>query len=393
MRLLVLGGQLQGTEITYLAKQAGWDVTVVDKAKDVLSSKLCDHFICADIVDLDPGFLKDYDLVFPAFEDVGSLQQAKLMTFEASVSFAYDEQAYLLSRSKIQTNAFLKGIDIRIPPLLEDPIAEGTASQYSYIVKPDCKSGSKGLHCFDNANSTLRYINEHQDEGIFGQVFLNGPIYSIEVVCEYEKVVPYMVTEVVVDSHYDCHRIIAPADISHELQDEIRAIAYRIGKALRMRGIFDIEMVLHDSLLYVLEIDARMPSQTPIAIYHACGINLVTETARCFTAIPRQESEPDDEPAIDAMIRESSHAVLQHVHVEEGKESAITLIGEGSLLEASPLIKEDGFCGADLALVSKDPLRGCTYATLVTVEGSDDQAMAKMNTIIRELTLKVKAHD
>jgi len=30
VRLLVLGGQLQGTEITYLAKAAGWEVTVVD---------------------------------------------------------------------------------------------------------------------------------------------------------------------------------------------------------------------------------------------------------------------------------------------------------------------------------------------------------------------------
>ena len=44
---------------------------------------------------------------------------------------------------------------------------------------------------------------------------------------------------------------------------------------MRIKGIFDIEVICHNGILKLLEIDARFPSQTPVSIYNSSGINMV----------------------------------------------------------------------------------------------------------------------
>lgn len=385
MKVLVLGGQLQGTEITYLAQQAGWEVTVADRNETALASKLCDHFVCTDIKEAGPELFKGHDLVFPALEDLETLHCAKRLTAEAKVPFVFDEQAYVLSRSKIQTNDFLKGIGVDIPPLLEDLSTADDNKGSCYIVKPDCSSGSKGLRCFIEAGAARDFIEQHQGESLFGQAFYEGPIYSIEVVCDNGVATQYLITEVVVDAEYDCHRIVAPADIPAKLKEQIKDISLRIGQALQMKGIFDIELVLHGSVPYVLEIDARMPSQTPIAVYYACGVNLVVETARSFLAPLMLQAEVDESPGIDLDDSACSYVILQHVCVKGNTLQDIHLIGEGQLKGAPPFIKQDGFCGTDSALVSTDTQLGYTYATLIAKDVSHDLVADKMNRIIKQL--------
>ncbi|MCL2883109.1 MAG: 3-methylornithine--L-lysine ligase PylC [Coriobacteriia bacterium] len=398
MKLLVLGGQLQGTEITYLAKAAGWEVTVADKADHVLAAKLCDHFICRDLLTVDAAFYTKYDLVFPALEDLQTLLFSQKLAAQAGTPMVFDEAAYRLSRSKVRTNQFLLGLGVKIPDLLKGLSADSDNAPEAaegYIIKPDCKSGSKGLHRFAGLAQARDYLRAHPDEGVFGQVFLSGPIYSIEVICDYGQVTPYMVTEVVIDADYDCHQIVAPAEAPPACQDEIKAIAATIGQALKMRGIFDIEFVWHDSELYVLEIDARMPSQTPIAVYHASGLNFVVETAKCFigaAATSATQDAANSQPGgghaelkagWDSKCR---HAILQHVKTVMTKNVAVQLIGEGQLSKSTPLTPQDGFFGADSALVSDDRGRDPSYATLIAVGSSYDQTKNKMEKIITGLS-------
>jgi len=394
MKLLVLGGQLQGTEITYLAKAAGWEVTVVDKTAAVLASRLCDRFLQADLFTLEAGFFRGYDLVFPALEDLSALLYAQKLAALAGTPMAFDEAAYRLSRSKIQTNRFLRDLGIKIPGLLTDFFEEqgpfaatGSAPQspcapqspsapLGYIIKPDCKSGSKGLQRFLELSQARAYLRSHSGEGLFGQVFLDGPIYSIEVICDYQRVTPYMVTEVVIGSDYDCHRIVAPAAVTPACQAAIKAIAMRIGQAMQLRGIFDIEFVWHGSEPYVLEIDARMPSQTPIAIYHASGVNFVVETARCFISQATTAAPP---PSAER------HAILQHVKTITAEKAHVQLIGEGQLCQSAPLTAKVGYFGADIALVGKDRRCDSGYATLIAVGSSYDLTKNKMEKILQGL--------
>lgn len=49
MQIAIIGGKLQGVELTYLAHKAGWKVILIDRKPGVPASGLCDHFIQLDV--------------------------------------------------------------------------------------------------------------------------------------------------------------------------------------------------------------------------------------------------------------------------------------------------------------------------------------------------------
>lgn len=434
MKVLVIGGKLQGLEISYLAREAGWDVTVLDKNSHALASRLCNHFVCVDVLKLESSFFSKFDLVYPAVEDIGLLRHVDGLTQEAGVPFAFDEEAYLLSHSKIRSNAFLQSLSVAIPPLPEKrPSLHDEFELHTYIVKPDKGSSSKGVRVFDRRSRAFDYVAKNTD--CFVQSFLPGPIYSIEVVCSQNEVRPFMVTEVCVDEGHDCHRILASNALPAELSREIAEIAQTIGRALDMKGIFDIELVLHGSRLYVIEIDARMPSQTPVAVYHATGINLVVETALGFIAVsaedrvvpkatvlpgergvaeegtftqyaaaaapqaappPIAQDTPNAPTACPQLVfapAQTKHCViLQHVRIEASL-GDWEFIGEGRLAESPPLRKLRGLPAVECVLFGRDDEGGRVYATLIVAGKTEEEAEGKLNEALVMLCEKVRSYD
>lgn len=393
MNVLVIGGRLQGSEITYLAKEAGWHVTLVDRDETVLASGLCDSFVHADATTLGPNMLARFDLVIPATENLETLLGVQRTCEEAGVPFAFDETAFRVSVSKAATNTFLAQIGIPIPPSLRDE----RDWPFGYIVKPDSESGSHGVMRFDRREDAALFLFDH--DRYVGQVFVEGPIYSIEVTCNGSDVRPHCVTEVVVGDDYDCYRIIAPAAIPAADMRWIQIIAHRIGLALSMRGIFDVELAWCDGQPYVLEIDARMPSQTPIAIYHATGLNLVVELARCFIELPElSDGKSTDDESF------SGSAVLEHLCIDLPalqadpdssaclggetpddiwnalanrdadslvSQSLARYVGESELSDALPYYRQDGLLGADRALVAPSGGQHQIFATLIFAGGQN----------------------
>ena len=49
MRLLIVGGKLQGTEAAYLAAKAGWETVLVDRREAVPAAGLADVHVIADV--------------------------------------------------------------------------------------------------------------------------------------------------------------------------------------------------------------------------------------------------------------------------------------------------------------------------------------------------------
>ncbi len=362
---LVVGGRLQGVEIAFLAKEAGWNVTLVDCRLEALAANLSDRIVCADAAQLNPAFLSGFDIVFPALEDLEVLIALEESCQAAGVPLAFDERAYRITSSKRATNEFLTGLGVSIPPdISSEPSWDG-----GYIVKPDSASGSSGVRRFADRAEALAFLATHPE--YIGQAFLEGDVLSIEVICDDDDVVCYCITEVVVGGDFDCHRIVAPARIGEAVKREIRAVARVIGEGLHMRGIFDIELIMHEGVPYVLELDARMPSQTPIAAYFATGVNYVVETAARF--MPGLKASPP------SCHHEHGHVILQHVLAEGG---TVSLIGEGSLAYGPSLVRVDGRFGADMALVGREQ-GPSTYATLVVVAGSPAEADRRMGRCLR----------
>lgn len=364
MNIGIVGGRLQGLEACYLAKKAGWHVTLIDKDERCISAGLADRFYCADVLTGEKDGLLEVlskcDLLLPAVENNDVLERLAELSRECGLSLVYDEKAYRISSSKILSNRLFQELGLKIPAAYPD-------GDFPYIVKPSGCSGSFGVRLARNGKQLKEFAAGYEGE-IVVQEYIPGPSYSIEVVGNGCCCTPYLVTEIVTDDNYDCCEVTAAADLCPAVDDRMSKIGETIGTALKIKGIFDVETILGtDGNLYVLEIDARFPSQTPITVYHACGINLLKMLC-------------GQENMDRASLRETTKNVLYlNIHAEKAADLngnisvSVTNPGEHALAAAGKMRIVPGFLGTEEAITDYREGASEFFAILVfSGESMDD---------------------
>jgi len=192
------------------------------------------------------------------------------------------------------------------------------------------------------------------------QEYLEGPSFSVEVAGRPGAYRPLPVTDLEMDGVYDCKRVMAPSSLSPGLARTFQELAVTLAEGVGLSGIMDVEAILHHGVLKVLEIDARFPSQTPTAVFHATGLNMVDLLIGAFAVDPGEALTSLSSPGGGASI-------LEHIRVRPGR---LSVCGEGIMAEAGPLHLEEGFFGAHEALTSYTENHDDWVATLM-VRGSD----------------------
>jgi len=349
MKVAVLGGRLQGVEIAYLAGKAGWHVVGVDRDAAAPIVGLCQDFHCFDLMESDrlTSLLQTVDFAIPALEDLEVLDHIGRCAARVKVRLAYDREAYLLSSSKIRSDALFA--DLAVPAPKPWPFCG-----YPLTVKPATASGSKGVCCFDDAGQFEQWLASVEDpESWVKQEFLTGPSYSIEVIGDGEQYRTFEITELEMDAGFDCKRVTAPVPISGELVAALEDTALTLARSLQLNGIMDVEVILHQGQLKVLEIDARFPSQTPTVVYHSSETNLVEALWH------GDRDGPCSNPSTT-----TRGVIYEHILVEG---ESLSVCGEHIMAGAGPLCVHHDFFGAQEALTNYRPGSAIWVATLIMV--------------------------
>nr|WP_242976009.1 ATP-grasp domain-containing protein [Desulfosporosinus sp. FKB] len=118
-------------------------------------------------------------------------------------------------------------------------------------------------------------LNHQISRNLVIEEYLEGPSYSIEVIGIAGNYQVFQITELEMDGDYDCKRVLAPVELGDQLIREFEKITLKLASDLSLNGIMDVETILQNGKLKVLEIDARLPSQTPTAVYYSTGVNMV----------------------------------------------------------------------------------------------------------------------
>ena len=371
MRVAVVGGKLQGVEATYLAHKAGWEVILIDKDSKVPAAGLCDIFYQLDITTETSGLssvIKTVDLVIPALEDTVALERLRKSTAREDIPLAYDAAAYAVSSSKKKSNALFAELGIQMPQSWPE-------CNFPLVVKPSASSGSKGVRKIRNREGLTTFLQKagsKLDNWVI-QEFLEGPSYSLEVIGFNGNCVVFQPTEIEVDSHYDSKRVFAPAGLSQTADKQFREITMKIAKALNLIGIMDVEAVLHNGTFRVLEIDARLPSQTPTVVNKSKGVNMLTFLYEVFVRCSA--------PAIPEIDYEKG-VIYEHIKVSQG---VLEVLGEHIMTEAGPLRYYEDFFGADEALTNFAP--GCSswVAILIITGDSREEAWGRRCEVIKDI--------
>lgn len=373
MRLGIVGGKLQGTEAAYLAGKAGHEIVLVDRRRAGAASGLADEVHQLDVlVDEEPALqiLGSCDAVLPACEENETLAWLCERVPATGTPVLFDLDAYRVTSSKLRSNELFDRLGVPRPQ-------PWPACGFPVIVKPSGSSGSEGVQLVDDEDGLVaaRDALENAGHQVVVEEYAPGPSISLEVIGHGDgsgtRVAAFQPTLLEFDRFYDCKRVVAPIDeVCPDDPEELARITAAfddigrtIASGLGLQGIMDIEVMLHGDELKVLEIDARLPSQTPTAVYHSCGVNLVELLVETFA---RGET-----PAFDRAPRRA--CCYQHVRVAEG---AVEVLGEHMMGGARPLRVIEGFHGADEALVEEVSANEWV-ATLITSGATCAEAREK----------------
>ena len=365
MLVAVIGGNLQGVEAAYLARKAGWEVMVIDRKPVVPASGLGDRFIQLDVTsEQDWGqVLFGVDLVIPALEKDDVLQCLSRWTRAEGVPFAFDPSAYSISASKIKSNHLFSKIGIPAPR----PWPE---CSFPVMAKPSHSSGSKGIRVFNKKKELAGFaLSDSFSESLVLQEFIQGPSYSLEIIGAAGHYTPIQVTDLEMDSAYDCKRVLAPTTLTPALTREFEKISEAIAVSLNLKGLMDVEVILNNGKLKVLEIDARLPSQTPTAVFWSTGLNMVKMLGELFMF--------PDQPI--PVKKDRRGVVYEHINVSPNR---IEVSGEHIMSGVDPLHVQSDFFGADEAITNFASGRTTWVATLITSAPALSEAWEKRNAVI-----------
>ncbi|GAB4283226.1 MAG: 3-methylornithine--L-lysine ligase PylC [Deferrisomatales bacterium] len=369
MKVAVVGGGLQGVEATYLARRAGWEVRVFDRRADAPAAGLADLFTVLDATD-EAALLRAVrgaDLLLPTLEDDEALAAIERAAGRAGLPLAFDPRAYAVSSSKQASDRLFARLGVPCP-------RPWPAADFPLIAKPSGGSGSRGVCVLrDAAAFEERFPGGIPTKGWVVQEYLEGPSYSLEVLGTPGRYRTLQVTELEMDRRYDCKRVRAPAALDPSGEEELRSLTATLAEALGLEGVMDVEVILHRQTLKVLEVDARLPSQTPTAVYGSTGVNLV-ELLGKLTLSGELPSEID--------LRPRRAVIYEHLRAGPG---TLEVTGEHAVARAGPLRWAPGFFGADEALTTYRPGASEWVATLLVTGRDGAEAWARRREVIRDL--------
>ncbi len=376
MRLAIVGGALQGMEAILLSKQAGFESVVLDRKTTAPAMTLCDEPVNIDPTKDPEGALEVFrtcDAVIPACEEMDLLQTLDSMKDRMDAPLLFDLKSYNISNSKNRSNEVMSSVGVPLP----QPWPQ---CGYPAIVKPSSQSGSIGVTVAMNDEDMrkgLDIVKGLNDEPVI-QEFVHGKSVSVEVIGDGKKARGYITTEVCLDSNYDCKMVRCnPNIMSKEDCDLFAKMGEDVAEAIGLSALMDVEAILTPRGLRVLEIDARIPSQTPAAIEAATGVNLLEELAT--TALGK---------AVNRNPKDGC-SVYRHVYLKDG---VLRSSGEKEFGHVIEPRFAPGLFGSDNCITDYEPGKKEWHATLIskgrTEKEADDNAQACISKILDECSIE-----
>jgi pyrrolysine biosynthesis protein PylC len=346
-------------------------VKVIDRDPAAPARGLCDVFVCRDIVKQRKKLvedIRDVDLVIPALEDDEGLQSLVEASASDKIPLAFDPGAYTITSSKKKSDDLFSRLGLFAPRPWPD-------CDLPVILKPIGSSGSEGVRRINSQEPLDLFLRENQSN--LGQwviqEYLEGPSYSLEVIGLDGKCVTLQPTALEMDAGFDCKRVLAPVELSAVLDREFREAATTLAKRLDLRGIMDIEVVSHGGHLKILEIDARLPSQTPTVVERSTGVNMLELLKEIFV-----DSRLPELPTMSGQ----RGVVYEHVQVSG---DCLEVSGEHVMARAGALRMAGGFFGADMAVTDFSDSRCPWVATLMVTGPNPERAWEKRWEVIRAI--------
>lgn len=190
----------------------------------------------------------------------------------------------------------------------EDAITAAEKIGYPVLVRPSYVLGGRGMGIVFNEEQLTDWIDEHIEwtgHPVLIDQFLDDAFeVDVDALCDGEHVtiggIMQHIEEAGVHSG-DSACVLPPYKISYYHLEIIREQTKRIGLAMGVKGMFNIQFAVRDDEVYVLEVNPRASRTVPF-VSKATGIPLASYAAQIAAGRTLEELNFTEEPKIDGFF-------------------------------------------------------------------------------------------
>jgi carbamoyl-phosphate synthase large subunit len=217
-----------------------------------------------------------------------------------------------LAEDRERFNALMRELDIAQPAgatVMNVPEAWDAVQHIGYpvLVRPSYVLGGRGMAIvFDDA-ALQRWLDDYEwtEHPVLIDRFLDDAFeVDVDALCDGEQVtiggVMQHIEEAGVHSG-DSACVLPPYKISYYHLDIIRDYTQLIGKALKVKGLFNIQYAVKDDIVYVLEVNPRASRTVPF-VSKATGHLLAKYAAQVVAGKTLAEIDYLEEPNVDGFF-------------------------------------------------------------------------------------------
>lgn len=138
---------------------------------------------------------------------------------------------------------------------------------YPSIIKPRVGRGSRGIHHIPHKGALLNALirgDFQYSDALIAQEYIDGPEYTISVVCDYNNTVHAVVPKEIIDK-----RGITRIAVTRR-NERIDAVCRGIAVALKPCGPFNVQLRMRDGEPYVFEINPRFSTSVTLTMAAGC---------------------------------------------------------------------------------------------------------------------------
>lgn len=290
-KVIVLGGGPnrigQGIEFDYCCvhacfalKQMGYETIMVNCNPETVST----DYDTADRLYFEPLTFEDVmniidiekpDGVLVQFGGQTPLNIARALEQAGAPIWGTSVDTIDLAEDRERFNAFMRQLDIPQPPGAtalnrEEAIAAANDIGFPVLVRPSYVLGGRGMAIVFNQDMLADWLDKQirwTDHPVLIDRFLDDAFeVDVDALCDGTHVtiggIMQHIEEAGVHSG-DSACVLPPYKISYYHIEIIREYTQRIGKALGVKGLFNIQFAIKDEVVYVLEVNPRASRTVP----------------------------------------------------------------------------------------------------------------------------------
>jgi carbamoyl-phosphate synthase large subunit len=157
---------------------------------------------------------------------------------------------------------------------------------FPVLVRPSFVLGGRAMEIVYNEGQLASYAESAppilDDAPLLVDKYLRGLEIEVDAVCDGEEIMIPGIFEHVERAGIhsgDSISVYPPQIIDPSMEHRIAEVTFAIARELRIRGLINVQFVIHDETLYIIEANPRASRTVPI-IQKATGINMVAAATR-----------------------------------------------------------------------------------------------------------------